>query len=77
MIQPLALLGGPKVRTRPFPAWPVFGEPEERRLLETLHSGKWGKLHGNQVAEFEQRFAPCTLPAGIAVVNGTVSLRIA
>lgn len=78
MIQPLALLGGPKVRTRPFPAWPVFGEPEERRLLETLHSGKWGKLHGNQVAEFEQRFAALHgCRQGIAVVNGTVSLRIA
>jgi len=78
MSQPLALLGGPKVRSRPFPSWPVFGKEEERRLLETLHSGKWGKLHGLQTQEFERRFAAMHGCAhGVAVVNGTVSLRIA
>jgi dTDP-4-amino-4,6-dideoxygalactose transaminase len=74
----LALFGGEKVRTRPFPAWPVFGAPEEQRLLHCLRSGHWGKLHGDEVAEFERRFAAlhgCT--HGIAVVNGTVALRIA
>ena len=29
----LALLGGTPVRTRPFPAWPIFGQAEEERLL--------------------------------------------
>jgi len=74
----LALLGGAPVRTKPFSTWPVFGEAEEVRLLRTLRSGKWGRLHGEEVSEFEQRFASmhgCT--HGIAVVNGTVSLRIA
>jgi dTDP-4-amino-4,6-dideoxygalactose transaminase len=74
----LALFGGPPVRTRPFSAWPIFGEAEEERLLRTLRSGNWGRLDGSEVAEFEQRFAlqhGCT--HGIAVVNGTVSLRIA
>ncbi len=62
----------------PFLTWPIFGEAEEVRLLRTLRSGKWGRLHGEEVSEFEQRFAAmhgCT--HGIAVVNGTVSLRIA
>ena len=66
------------VRTRPFPAWPIFGQPEEERLLRTLRSGNWGRLDGHEVEEFEQRFAAmhgCS--HGIAVVNGTVSLRIA
>ena len=73
----LALLGGPPVRTRPFTPWPVFGKVEEQRLLRTLRSGKWGKLHGPEVARFENRFAArhgCK--HGIGVVNGTVSLRI-
>ena len=74
----LALFGGPSVRSRPFPAWPIFGDEEEARLLRTLRSGKWGRLHGQEVSEFEQRFASMHGCAhGIAVVNGTVSLRIA
>lgn len=74
----LALFGGTPVRARPFPTWPVFGEAEEVRLLGTLRSGRWGRLHGEEVAEFEQRFASMHgCRHGIAVVNGTVSLRIA
>ena len=73
----LALLGGKPLRARPFPSWPIFGKAEEKRLLRTLHSGKWGRLDGREVAEFEKRFAAmhgCN--HGIAVVNGTISLRI-
>jgi dTDP-4-amino-4,6-dideoxygalactose transaminase len=78
MSHKLALLGGKPVRTRPFPSWPIFGKPEEKRLLRTLRSGKWGRLHGPEVAEFEKRFAAMHgCKHGIAVVNGTVSLRIA
>jgi dTDP-4-amino-4,6-dideoxygalactose transaminase len=78
MSQPLAILGGPPLRTRPFAAWPVFGDPEEKRLLRALRSGKWGKLNGSEVAEFEQRFAAMHgAKHGIGVVNGTVSLRVA
>ena len=78
MTQTLAILGGEKVRQRPFPTWPVFGAEEERRLLQALRSGKWGKLHGDEVAEFERRFAAMHgCKHAIAVVNGTVSLRIA
>lgn len=73
----LAILGGRPIRTQPFTAWPVFGKSEERRLLRTLRSGKWGKLHGAEVAEFEHRFAAMHgCKHGIAVVNGTVSLRL-
>jgi dTDP-4-amino-4,6-dideoxygalactose transaminase len=74
----LALFGGKPVRTKPFTCWPVFGRTDEIRLLRALRSGKWGKLHGPEVGEFESRFAAmhgCT--HGIGVVNGTVSLRIA
>ncbi len=78
MFNQLALFGGKPVRSRPFPAWPIFGKAEEQRLLRTLRSGKWGRLHGPEVAEFEERFAAMHgCRHGIAVVNGTVSLRIA
>jgi dTDP-4-amino-4,6-dideoxygalactose transaminase len=74
----LALFGGSPVRTTPFPRWPIFGEAEEARLLRTLRSGNWGRLHGEEVAEFERRFAAMHgCRHGIAVVNGTVSLRLA
>ncbi len=77
MSSKLALLGGRPVRTRPFPTWPVFGPPEEKGLLRALHSGSWGRLDGSEVATFERRFAArhgCK--HGVAVVNGTVSLRL-
>ena len=46
--------------------------------MRALHSGKWGKLRGEEVVEFERRFAAMHgCKHGIAVVNGTVSLRIA
>lgn len=74
----LALLGGTPVRNRRFTAWPIFGKPEEKRLLRALRSGKWGKLNGPEVAEFENRFATMHgCKHGIGVVNGTASLRIA
>jgi hypothetical protein len=74
----LALFGGKPVRSKPFPAWPIFGKVEEDRLLATLRSGMWGKLDGAQVTEFEEEFAAMHgCKHGIGVVNGTVSLRIA
>lgn len=74
----LALLGGKPVRSRPFTSWPIFGKSEEKRLLGALRSGKWGRLHGQEVETFEKRFAALHgCQHGIAVVNGTVALRIA
>jgi len=78
MSENLALFNGTKTRTKPFTNWPVFGETDEQRLLRALRSGKWGKLNGEEVAEFERRFAAMHhCKHAIAVVNGTVSLRIA
>jgi len=73
-----ALLRGEPIRRRPFPSWPIFGREEESGLLRALHSGNWGRLDGQEVAKFEKRFAEThDCKNGIAVVNGTVSLRIA
>jgi len=78
MSNTLAIHGGAPVRTAAFPKWPIFGDAEEKALIETLRSGKWGKLDGDQVRTFEKRFAEYHgAKHGIGVVNGTVSLRIA
>jgi dTDP-4-amino-4,6-dideoxygalactose transaminase len=74
----LALLGGSPVRTKPFARWPIFGEAEEQRLLRTLRSGDWGRLDGDEVSQFEHRFAAMHgCRHAVAVANGTVALRIA
>ncbi len=78
MIDTLAIHGGTPVRTRPFPSWPVFGEEEERRLIAALRSGKWGKIDGSEVTQFERCFAEYhQAKHGIGVVNGTTGLRMA
>ncbi|HOB76467.1 MAG TPA: DegT/DnrJ/EryC1/StrS family aminotransferase [Phycisphaerae bacterium] len=78
MAEKLAIHGGKPVRSEPFPAWPVYGPEEERKLVEVLRSGKWGKQDGQEVATFERRFAEyCGARHGIAVNNGTISLQIA
>jgi dTDP-4-amino-4,6-dideoxygalactose transaminase len=78
MSEKLAINGGSPVRSKPFAAWPVYGEPEEQALLRALRSNKWGKTAGQEVVSFEKRFAAYQgAKHGIGVVNGTVSLRIA
>ncbi len=78
MSEPLALFGGKPVRSKPFTPWPVSGKPEQRALLRTLRSGQWGRLDGPETDRFEQRFAELHgCKHGVAVVNGTVALRLA
>jgi len=74
----LALLGGQPIRQRPFTSWPIFDQRDEARVLAALRSGHWGRLDGNEVQQFEERFAALHgCRHGIAMVNGTVSLRLA
>jgi dTDP-4-amino-4,6-dideoxygalactose transaminase len=78
MTSKLAIDGGTPVRQTPFHTWPVFGEAEERNLLEVLHSGKWGVLTGTKVTEFEQKFAAFQAARfGVGVPNGTLALELA
>lgn len=72
-----ALLGGPKVRTAPFPQWPVFDSREEKALLETLRSGKWYRGTGQNVRKFEETYAQLTgAKHCLATANGTSALFI-
>ncbi len=88
----LALSGGSPVRTRPWPAWPVFDAGEETALLEVLRSGQWWRLSleegaetrtmvdsqpVSKVTEFEDAFAAAQQARyGIACANGTAALEI-
>jgi dTDP-4-amino-4,6-dideoxygalactose transaminase len=62
----LAVLGGSKTRTRPFPPYPVIGEAERRAVLEVLDEGRLSTfiaspgeqfLGGRRIREFEREFA--------------------
>ena len=70
-----ALLGGRKIRTTPFPSWPVVEPNDEKALLDVLHSKKWFRGDGKTVDTFEQQY--CALTGAkhcIATANGTSSL---
>src|SRR5579863_8084710 len=70
-----AILGGSKTFTGAFPAWPVYDQTEEQALLDTLHSGKWYRTGGKNVAKFEQANAQLTgAKYCLATANGTSAL---
>jgi len=64
----LALFGGNKVRTKPFPPHPIIDEREKRAVLEVLESGNLSTfraesgenfLGGVKIREFENNFSNC------------------
>ena len=75
----LAINRGEKVRTKPWPAWPVWDEREIEALEEVVRSGRWGRLReGSRVEEFEQKFAAYQdAKFGVAVTSGTAALTVA
>ena len=74
----LALQGGPRVRTKPWPSWPVWDKAAEKSVLSILRSGNWYRGQGETVTEFEGKYAKllgakrCT-----CTVNGTNALLTA
>lgn len=69
-----AILGGIKVRTKKWPAWPIWNsDTDEAQLLRVLRSGIWSRKE--VVAEFEKKWAEMTgSKRCLAVVNGTNAL---
>jgi dTDP-4-amino-4,6-dideoxygalactose transaminase len=62
----LALLGGAKTRSVPFPPYPVIGEAERRAVIEVLDEGRLSTFiaspgehfrGGRRIRQFEQEFA--------------------
>ena len=74
----LAINGGPRVRERSFPVWPVWDQADEEALLQVLRSGHWGRGDGHRVRAFEEAFAAYQDAGyGVACNSGTAALRIA
>jgi dTDP-4-amino-4,6-dideoxygalactose transaminase len=74
----LALLGGKPIRTKPYPQWPDFDRNDERAIVDVLRSGQWGRHLGTHTDTFEAAFAAYQgARFGVAVMNGSVALRIA
>ncbi len=86
----LAIKGGPKLRSTPYPKWPEIGPPEETAMAEVTASGRWwqysygkdefaGTVKGtSRVEEFERRFARLhNVKHAYAMASGSAALEIA
>jgi dTDP-4-amino-4,6-dideoxygalactose transaminase len=57
MAEKLAVDGGPKVRTKPWPRWPIYGEEEIALIAQILRSGNTHFVRSTVSKDFEKRFA--------------------
>ena len=76
----LAIHGGGKLRTRPWPSWPEHGEPERAALERVLASGNWGGFPSpnTEARAFAEEFGRFTGAAhAVTCANGTFSLMLA
>jgi dTDP-4-amino-4,6-dideoxygalactose transaminase len=76
----LAILGGPKTRTQPYPAWPVWDQRDIDAVSDVIRSGRWGgyPYPGPKTAELARKFAE--LQGGgyvVPMANGTVTMEVA
>ena len=76
----LAIFGGPKTRTEPYPAWPVWDERDLQAVMDVVRSGRWGgyPYPGPQTAELARKFSE--LQGGgyaVPMINGTVTMEVA
>jgi dTDP-4-amino-4,6-dideoxygalactose transaminase len=76
----LAIAGGKPVRSKPFPAWPVYSNQESRALMQVLRSRNWGgyPFPNAHASAFAAKFARVQgAKYGIALANGTVAIEVA
>jgi dTDP-4-amino-4,6-dideoxygalactose transaminase len=76
----LAILGGPKTRSEPYPAWPVWDQRDIDAVTEVVKSGRWGgyPYPGPKTAELARKFAE--LQGGgyaVPMANGTITMEVA
>jgi len=78
MAEALAIDGGPKVRTKPFPPWPALGDEDVSAVADALRSGGLTQLTGGAVAAFEEAFAAWNgAPHCVATSSGTTAIHTA
>src|SRR5512133_482104 len=76
----LAILGGPKTRTEPYPQWPVWDQRDIDAITEVVKSGRWGgyPYPGPKTEELAKKFAE--LQGGgyaVTMTNGTITMEVA
>ena len=76
----LAILGGSRTRTEPYPVWPVWDERDIQAVTEVIRSGQWGgyPYPGPKTSELARKFSE--LQGGsyaVPMVNGTVTMEVA
>jgi dTDP-4-amino-4,6-dideoxygalactose transaminase len=76
----LAILGGSKTRTEPYPEWPVWDQRDIDAVTEVIKSGRWGgyPYPGPKTAELAQKFSE--LQGGgyvVPMANGTITMEVA
>jgi 3-amino-5-hydroxybenzoate synthase len=75
--QRLAIDGGPRTRSIPFPAWPRVTERGRRALIDVLESGHWWQSGGGRAEALEEWLAAYHSTIGaVAVTNGTHALEV-
>ena len=73
----LAIDGGAKVRTRPFPGGKKVGKEELKELVDVIDSGNMFRYGGTKVEGFEKEFAEIHgAKYAVASTSGTSSLHI-
>jgi dTDP-4-amino-4,6-dideoxygalactose transaminase len=73
----LAILGGSKLRTKPFATWPQYLPADAQRLQQVLESRHWGgyPLPSRYCGEFAERFAELHgAKYALCLTNGTIAL---
>lgn len=83
----LAINGGTKTRTKPFPKHPIIGEEEKNQVMEVLDSGNLSTfiasagenfLGGKKIREFERKFCEkINAKYGVAFNSATSALHAA
>lgn len=76
----LAILGGSKTRTEPYPEWPVWDQRDIDAVTEVIKSGRWGgyPYPGPKTAELARKFS--TMQGGgyaVPMANGTITMEVA
>lgn len=76
--EPLALDGGAPLRTRPWPAWPVWDQSDLDAVSDVIRGGKWFSGSGSRNGELAERFAGIHHARhALSCCNGTQAIEIA
>lgn len=73
----LALNGGKKYKSKPFPKWPMYDAQELTLVEEVVKSNHWWRVGGSKVEEFEKKFATYhEVKHCLAISNGTHAIEL-